>query len=361
MTAADNATHQTKTVSNGGATSKRIEWQQYCLQSSTFQKITYVVGVQLLAWSFTFNVMFMVCRLSWIWWWPQIFGSMVIFILYAQFMPETIAGTQWSKVDWALLFSGVARYTISFVIGAPVIFLYILKFQFFECADLKGPMQYFCTQEGGKQASFFYSPDHDIQNTDTVAWLLFVPMLAAKLVFYDIMFDFTFYMQHRLWHETPWLYRLVHKDHHTLTDHQKTGEEPLLKSWHTTNMSLLEFALVHGMHMPCMAIMIYVFGSNPLFRMTGLDAAYCMVLGQCTEFLGHNDAEMTSTKFGAHYGPGNIITAVSGLPILKAADHVLHHELLTCNYSKRTMLWDWVFGTRETPEGGVGKWHKVIQ
>jgi len=324
-----------------------------------FQKITCVVCVQLMTWSYTFNVMFMVYRSSWTWWWPHVYGSMILFTLCAQWMPETIAGTQWSKVDWKLLLGGLARYTFSFCTGSPLIWFYVLKVH--ECADLKGPMQYFCTQENGKQASVFYSPDYDIQNTDTVAWLLFVPMLIAKLVFYELIFDFAFYMQHRFQHEIPWLYRAVHKEHHTLTDHQKTGEEPLLKSWHTTNMSLLEFTCINGMHVPCMAIMMYVFGSNPLFRITGLDAAFCYCLGTCNEFLGHNDAVMTSTKFGTHYGPGNIITAVSGLPMVNAADHVLHHELLMCNYGKRTMLWDWVFGTWEIPDGGVGKWRKVIQ
>lgn len=223
-------------------------------------------------------------------------------------------------------------------------------------------MQYFCTQEGGKQASFFYSPDHDgdIWNTDTVAWLLFVPMLVVKMVVYEILIDFVFWTQHRLWHEVPLLYRLVHKHHHTLTDTQKTGEDCLIKSWHSTNMTFLEIAWVLAEHIPCMAIMICVFGSNPLVRVTGLDAALTFAYGTCMEFLGHVDNELPSS---INPVPAcNIIKAVfPGAVLQTSATHVLHHELVTCNYGRSMMFWDWFFGSFETPEGGVGKWRKKVQ
>jgi len=340
MTAVDNATRQTKTTANAGAT-------------SPFQKITYVVGVQLVAWIFAFNLMFMFYGTSYIWWWPHCLGLQILFILSTQFMPEAIAGTNWSKIDWELVLDGAVKYTVVFCIGSPLIWFHVLKVH--ECADLKGPMQYFCTQEGGKQASVFYTPDHDGNswNTNTVAWLLFVPMLVLKMSVYDIIFDFVYYMQHRLWHEVPWLYRHCHKTHHTLSDPQKTGEDPLSKSWHTTKMTIFEVALIELMHVPCMAIMIYVFGSNPLARITALDGTVTFAYGQCVEFFGHNVHPLTSSV--SAMPAGNIIKAVSGFAPIRACDHALHHELVTCNYGKRTMLWDsifgsWIFGSTETPE-----------
>merc|ERR1712070_799990 len=115
-------------------------------------------------------------------------------------------------------------------------------------------------------------------------------------VLYDIFFDLIFYVQHRLYHTIPWLYRICHKDHHTLTNPQKTGEEPLLKSWHTTNMSLMEVLLVLTGHVPVSAFLaICIFGSHPLLRMTGLDIALILGYMICHEHLGHVDSALDDT------------------------------------------------------------------
>jgi len=330
MTAVDNAAHHTK----------------------TFQKNTYIAGVQLLAWCVAFVQMFMFYGVSYFWWWPFAFGNTLFVNLAIQFLSETIEGKQWSKVDWKLVFTGCAKHSLAFSAGSPLIWYYIIKVH--ECADLKGPMQYFCTQDGGKEASAYYSPDHNIWNMDTIAWLSFVPMLLAKMVVYELFLDFGFYTQHRLWHTVPWLYRLVHKQHHTLTDVQRTGEDPLLKSWHTLNMDISEIVLILAIHIPCMAFVgICVFGSHPLLRITGLDVSFVwgyVVLG---EYTGHVDSSVAGTNA---IPAGVIISFLFGLPHLGAQQHALHHNVVLCNYGKRFQVWDSLFGTMAIPEGGVGQW-----
>jgi len=320
------------------------------------QKIAYAVGVYLMVCVVAFNTMVLFYKMPFIWWWPCFFvGNALFVVVVAQFMCEAIERkTKWSKVDWKLVFSGAVRYTCAFCGGSPVIWWCIVKVH--ECADLKGPMKYVCPQEGGKEASAFYSPHHDDWNTDTAAWIIFLPMLLMKMSLYETLFDLGFYVQHRLYHEIPWLYRMIHKDHHTLSDHQKSGEEPLLKSWHTMNQAFVEVLCTFGLHIPCMAFFSFcVFGFHPLLRITGLDASIIFGCIICWEHLGHVDSAFAGTTVM----PACIITAqILGLQKFGAKEHIVHHLVLTSNYSKRFVIWDQIFGTSEIADGGVGKWFK---
>jgi len=336
-----------QTMTNDDATTTALSRRQKC---------TYIVGVQLVAWIIAFAAMVMFYRLSYIWWWPCSFSVLVFAMLVCQFMPETIEGkTQWSEIDWKLLFSGAAKYAVGWGVS-PIIWFNILKVQ--ECADLRGPMQWFCAQEGGKESSAYFSPDHD-GNTDQIAWIVFVPMLLVKMVVYETLFDLGYYWMHRSWHAVPWLYHIVHKHHHTLTDPQKTNRDPLLKSWHTFHMTIWEILSTLGLHIPCTIFLnICVFGSHPLLRITGLD----MVLIYGYILVGEINGHVDSAFAFCHPIPASlIVNGVLGLTTITEKDHNLHHQITSCNFSKRLGVWDSLFGSMIYAEGGVGKWRTMVQ
>lgn len=316
------------------------------------------MGVQLLAWLLAFVVLVMFYRLPYIWWWPCSFSLLVFTILVAQFMPETIEGgnKQWSEIDWGLVLSGAAKYAVGWLFSPIIWGPYILGVQ--ECADLRGPNQWVCPQEGGKESSAYFSPDHD-WNTDQIAWIVFVPMLLVKMVLYEACFDLGFYWMHRVWHAIPWMYRLVHKEHHTLTDAQRTGREPLLKSWHTLNMTMWEILPTLALHAPaCLFLKHCVLGFHPLTRLTGVDIAFIYGYITCGEQLGHVDSAFAN----CHPIPASLIFhGVLGMEGYTEKDHNLHHVITSCNFSKRLSVWDCVFGSRIYAEGGVGKWRKKVQ
>lgn len=324
------------------------------------QKLTYAIGVYLMLCYVAVVTMFLVYEIPYIWWWSCSFVGIGLFVcVIPQYMCEAIEGKKtWSKFEWKVILEGVARFTVLFCAGSPLVWWRIVKAH--ECADLKGPMQYICPQEGGKEASAFYSPEHDVWNTDSAVWIILLPMLLVKICLYETLFDLGFYLQHRLYHEIPWLYRMLHKEHHTESDYQKSGESVLLKSWHTYHGGFVDMALVFSIHIPCMAWFSYVFGSHPLLRFTGLDASIIFACMTCWEQLGHVD----SVFGGTIVMPATIIISkVFGIQGFGAKEHVLHHLVVTCNYSKRFLIWDRFFGTMKIAEGGVGQWrpHKNIK
>jgi len=321
------------------------------------QRIAYVVGVQLASWAVAFFATMVVYMISGIGWVVLGVGGIELFAIFVtQFGTEMIEGKkQWSKADWKTVFTSSLTYgfIVALALGPNLLLDYILMVH--ECADLKGPMQYICTQEGGRQTSAFYSSDHDgdVWNTDTVAWLVFAPLLLAKMFVYDTVYDLFFYWQHRLCHEIPWLYRHIHKEHHTLTHVQKT-EDPLMKSWHTVP-DWKDLLSLMAMQIPAMVV-LSAFGSHPLLRTTGLDMAFIFGYITIEEHLGHVDGPL-ACEINAM--PSVKIFNIIGFPHCAGNYHILHHNVLNCNYSKRLFLWDIIFGTLETPVGGVGKWHKT--
>jgi len=321
------------------------------------QKCTFILGIQLASWTIGFVAMTIAYKLPYIWWLPCSFCLQIFAMLVCQFMPETIEGKkQWTEIDWKLVLGGAFKYAVGYSLGSPIIWHIILNVQ--ECADLRGPHQWFCPQEGGKEESVYFFPDHD-WNTDQVAWIVFVPMCLLKMALYETIFDLGFYSLHRVFHAVPWLYCFCHKEHHTLTDAQRTGREPLLKSWHTLNMGWSEMVPVLTLHIPSAFLLQFcVFGSHPLLRITGLDMAFIYGYITVGELYGHVD-----TVFAyIHPIPGSwVVHGVLGLEEITHKDHNLHHVVTSCNFSKRLAVWDHLFGTLAYAEGGPGKWRKRVQ
>jgi len=298
----------------------------------------------------------LIYRISGIEWVLGVCGLETFVMFVTQFGTEVIERKkQWSKVEWKMVFMGNLKYAVVLALALGPNLLLTMFLKVYECADLKGPMQYICTQEGGRQASAFYSSHHDgdVWNTDTVAWLVFLPMLLAKMVVYDTIYDLGFYWQHRLCHEIPWLYRHFHKEHHTLTEVQKT-EDPLIKSWHTVP-GWFDLLSAMAMQIPAM-VFLNALGSHPLLRTTGLDISFILGYIMIQEHLGHVEGPL-ACEINAM--PSVKMLNIIGIPHTPSNYHILHHNVLNCNYSKRVFLWDIIFGTLETPAGSVGKWHKA--
>jgi len=283
-------------------------------------------------------------QVDWIYWWPYIFCEFLILQVGLQFMVEIFGGqNKFSQVPWDLVFRSAFKYT---VIACPMLWVVTIYINNDKCGDLKGPVAYFCPDN---ESALGTVEVQDMWNSDTAAWLIFLPLTVIKVGIYDLVMDFFFYVQHRMYHEIPWLYRTIHKLHHTHT-HGKG-----LKTWHTLHMSYLEvFLNFAACHFPALIITAMLFGSSPLTRINGLDVGIALGYIVLGELLGHADSTLDFP-----IEPAQQLFTMLGFPGYHPRHHALHHTATTCNYGKRGGVWDFIFGTFVEPEGGVGSWRKA--
>lgn len=165
---------------------------------------------------------------------------------------------------------------------------------------------------------YYGFPDEYLRGPDFVDLLKFIPL---SLLF-ELVFDFFHYWVHRIAHEQAWLYRQVHKLHHSI---------------------------IHPNIFTIYMMDIYdVFASNFFPYM----AAF-LLTPQFTEWQYHlMFAYKLYIEIAGHTGKHAKATSFCQFPFLKYTgivlrtnDHDLHHHAFTVNYSKRFVIWDKLFGT----------------
>lgn len=155
--------------------------------------------------------------------------------------------------------------------------------------------------------------------------------LVLALFCLEATFDFAHYWTHRAMHSSKALYRLAGHAHHHRHVHPTT--------LHTLEQAPLDYVLVSVI--PCM-FAYCVFKALPgALRLSASELELAMVYKLITEFAGHSGMDCTWTSFPACMW----LPRALGIE-LHVYDHDAHHARGMCNYSKRLILWDVVFGTR---------------
>jgi len=167
------------------------------------------------------------------------------------------------------------------------------------------------------QSSYWFGPETAL--TTDLLW--FIPTAFA----FELVFDFFHYWAHRGIHESPWLYRHVHKKHHShrnvncqVTFYEEPSELVLTNVLPT---------VVTLMILPPMSKFMF---------------SLILIYKEYIEICGH---------VGKKCYPSSSFPQCIWLPKwfgieLYSEDHFNHHYHLTCNYAKRFALWDQLFGTR---------------
>ena len=158
-------------------------------------------------------------------------------------------------------------------------------------------------------------------------YLSFEPYHLLEFIFisfaYEIIFDFFHYFSHLYLHKIPFLYRNFHKIHHK-------WQFPTCKlTFYNHPMDFITNSI------PTL-ITLYVFPVDLTHFQYELIHTYKTLL----EIGGHSGKVLNANSF----------TQMIWLPKLfnvhlRVEDHDLHHSLNNCNYAKRFILWDRVFGT----------------
>ncbi len=155
--------------------------------------------------------------------------------------------------------------------------------------------------------------------------ILFIPISFI----FEIIFDFFHYWTHRIFHMNSYLYKHIHKTHHT---HNHVA--PIV----TFIQNPIDLILSNSVPL-CLSFSI-------MKNIIGLNISLYMLICILTyksyiEVAGHSDIETKRTCSFAQ-----CIWLARALNItLFSKHHILHHTHVTKNFSKRFSLWDKVFGT----------------
>lgn len=155
--------------------------------------------------------------------------------------------------------------------------------------------------------------------------MLFIPVSFV----FEVIFDFFHYWAHRIVHMNSFLYKHVHKTHHT---HNHVA--PIV----TFIQHPIDLILSNSMPLYfSLSIMKNVMGINISFFMLICILTYKSYI----EVAGHSDVETKRTCSFAQ-----CIWLARALNIqLFSKHHIMHHTHVTKNFSKRFSLWDKVFDT----------------
>lgn len=142
---------------------------------------------------------------------------------------------------------------------------------------------------------------------------------------FEVLFDFFHYWTHRLSHEIPVLYRMLHKTHH---------RHHYPHAIHTFCHSPLDLVWSNTLPVVC-ALLLSPFAID-------LGSWHLILLYKTfIEVSGHTSRISFPTGSFPQF-----IWLPRWLGIsLYTEDHTLHHVHGSCNYGKRFSLWDRVFGT----------------
>jgi sterol desaturase/sphingolipid hydroxylase (fatty acid hydroxylase superfamily) len=155
-------------------------------------------------------------------------------------------------------------------------------------------------------------------------------LFPIKVTVYEIITDFFYYWMHRSLHENKWLYRQIHKLHH-----RSKAPTAINSSTMSVSETFLTF-LITDLFVPCLLVNIWPFDLTE-FAMYAAWICAIEVYGHSGQILGMDEASVW------RFGMSGLLSTF-GIR-LATRDHELHHWNNTCNYSKRTQVWDKVFGT----------------
>lgn len=147
----------------------------------------------------------------------------------------------------------------------------------------------------------------------------------------EIIFDGCHYIIHRTAHSNALLYKYVHKKHHK-------HKHPSV--WTTFYMHPVDILLSYGV-----PLYISLRVVNSLVDISKIQFYMYITYLSLQEIAGHSGKAMY---------PSSGFAQCVWLPKLfhfelYTDDHDLHHTKFTCNYSKRFVLWDKLFGTYVRP------------
>lgn len=172
----------------------------------------------------------------------------------------------------------------------------------------------------------FYSisKENNIQNIIRDL-ILFIPISFI----FEIIFDFFHYWAHRIFHMNSFLYKNIHKTHHTHTD-----VAPII----TFVQNPLDLILSNSLpSYLAFFIMKHVINMNVSLYMLICIWTYKSYI----EIVGHADIK---TKKTSSFVQCVWIPRLFNITLF-SKHHMLHHSLITKNFSKRFSLWDKVFHT----------------
>ena len=159
-------------------------------------------------------------------------------------------------------------------------------------------------------------------------FLIFIPMSFI----FEIIYDFFFYIMHRLFHTNKYLYKF-HKKHHKFYD-----VTSIITFYH------------HPIDIICSGAIPFILttliiDNISLFNFTLFNFTLLLIYKDKGEIAGH---------LGKKIYPMTSFSQFKWLALLfdiqsYAEDHYLHHQLINCNFSKRFSLWDKLFGTYKSP------------
>lgn len=140
---------------------------------------------------------------------------------------------------------------------------------------------------------------------------------------YEIVFDFFHYIFHKFEHENSFLYKNIHKIHHTT-------QYPTVET--TYMQHPIDLILTNSI--PQFLTLLFI----PKISLFMLNII--IIFKVFIEISGHSGKIFKSTSFSQFVWLPRFFRIE-----LRTEDHDKHHTLNNCNYSKRFKLWDKMFGT----------------
>lgn len=183
--------------------------------------------------------------------------------------------------------------------------------------------------------STWYLAKHVGSSRTHVPFYLAYPLLIAKVFVWEVAFDFVHYWCHRLSHAHPLVYRLSHRTHHRGYRSQKTPT-PLA----TYQQGALDLCVSNAIPAAfALAVVDATLGPVGAAAQEVLWAQKVFV-----EVAGHNGLDETTwTAFPVCVWLPRVLDIH-----IRSRDHHMHHKRPSCNFGKRTTLWDRAFGTLAT-------------
>ena len=186
---------------------------------------------------------------------------------------------------------------------------------------------------------YFHKDDDRITNNVDVGALASLgywwALLVLKAFTWEVVFDLAHYWMHRLSHANTALYRLSHRVHHRGYQPNKSRAPTPLA---TFQQGAIDLVLSNAI--PAALALVAV--DRTLGCMSPLAIEPLFAQKVFVEVAGHNGlSETTWTAFPLCVW----LPRALGIAI-RSRDHHAHHVHPSCNFGKRTMLWDKVFGTQ---------------
>ena len=164
----------------------------------------------------------------------------------------------------------------------------------------------------------FYNSIDDLQIINDLISFIFISFL------FEIIFDFFHFTNHLIFHKNAYLYKNIHKIHHTFKYPNS------ITTFYQHPLDLLFTSSIPTI------LSLYFMPIKPTYFQYFLISTYKAFI----EISGHSGKIIKSTSFPQFIWLPKIL----GIE-LRVDDHDLHHSLNNCNYSKRFSLWDKLFGT----------------